>query len=60
MKYNEDSFGIYEKGSFYRWAKQREGIAKRLDKFYKGIGAMQAMVKIIEKAKKNNPNNLPF
>lgn len=66
MRYEDDSSGIYDRGhggyneTISAWRKQREGVAKRLDKFYKGIGALQAMIRIIERAKKRNPNNLPF
>jgi hypothetical protein len=65
-KPEDNSFGIYERGhGNYRetmkyWAKQREGIAKRLMKFARGVHSLDEAVKFIEEAKKKNKDNLPF
>jgi hypothetical protein len=60
------SHGIYERGhggykeTISFWKRQREAIVSRLLNFGRNLEKIGEAEKIIEEAKKDNPNGLPF
>lgn len=61
----DNPFGMYEisphgiRANIF-WGKQREAIVKRLRNFANYTERLQRFIEIVDEAKRNNPNNLPF